>query len=162
MRAKIIWRHSQLMTVFCLCKRRALGHGVVAFGTHSRLFPFFWVFFFIFRSSNVQTDFKKKMIRKLKLLNTEYYNAIKIFIQIQKFGYRLIHFILKAFKVIHHHDIMTERICRKMTLVGHNHHTYLLMLTIWFSIWFDRNLTVFVYIYSWLLGKLAKYLIWVE
>lgn len=107
-----------------------MGHGVVAFGTHSRLFPFFWVFFFIFRSSNVQTDFKKKMIRKLKLLNTEYYNAIKIFIQIQKFGYRLIHFILKAFKVIHHHDIMTERICRKMTLVGHNHHTYLLMLTI--------------------------------
>lgn len=93
-------------------------------------FPFFWVFFFIFRSSNVQTDFKKKMIRKLKLLNTEYYNAIKIFIQIQKLGYRFIHFILKAFKVIHHHDIMTERICRKMTLVGHNHHTYLLMLTI--------------------------------
>lgn len=87
-------------------------------------------YFFIFRSSNVQNDFKKKMIRKLKLLNTEYYNAIKIFIQIQKFGYRFIHFILKAFKVIHHHDIMTERICRKMTLVGHNHHTYLLMLTI--------------------------------
>lgn len=87
-------------------------------------------FFFIFRSSNVQTDFKKKMIRKLKLLDTEYYNAIKIFIQIQKFGYRFIHFILKAFKVIHHHDIMTERICRKTTLVGHNHHTYLLMLTI--------------------------------
>lgn len=61
---------------------------------------------------------------------TEYYNAIKIFMQIQKFGYRFIHFILKAFKVIHHHDIMTERICRKMTLVGHNHPTYLLMLTI--------------------------------
>lgn len=70
------------------------------------------------------------MIRKLKLLNTEYFIAIKIFIQIQKFGYRFIHFILKAFKVIHHHDIMTERISRKMTLVGHNHHTYLLMLTI--------------------------------
>lgn len=133
---------------------------------HSELtfafFPSFGCFFFIFRSSNVQTDFKKKMIRKLKLLNTEYYNAIKIFIQIQKCGYRFIHFILKAFKVIHHHDIMTERICRKMTLVGHNHHTYLLMLTIWFSIWFDRNLTVFVYIYSRFLGKLAKYLIWVE
>lgn len=155
MRAKIIWRHSQLMTVFCLCKRRALGHGVVAFGTHSRLSPFFWVFF-IFRSSNVQLILRK---RWLGSWNCWILNAIKIFIQIQKFGYR---FILKAFKVIHHHDIMTERICRKMTLVGHNHHTYLLMLTIWFSIWFDRNLTVFVYIYSWFVGKLAKYLIWVE
>lgn len=109
------------------------GFGTWGCGIRNSLSPFsllLGVLFFIFRSSNVQTDFKKKMIRKLKLLNTEYYNAIKIFIQIQKFGYRFIHFILKAFKVIHHHDIMTERICRKMTLVGHNHHTYLLMLTI--------------------------------
>lgn len=109
------------------------GFGTWGCGIRNSLSPFsllLGVFFFIFRSSNVQTDFKIKMIRKLKLLDTEYYNAIKIFIQIQKFGYRFIHFILKAFKVIHHHDIMTERICRKTTLVGHNHHTYLLMLTI--------------------------------
>lgn len=147
MRAKIIWRHSQLMTVFCLCKRRALGHGVVAFGTHSRRFPFFWVFYFLF----LGVVMYKLILRKrwLGSWNCWILNTIKIFIQIQKFGYRFIHFILKAFKVIHHHDIMTERICRKMTLVGHNHHTYLLMLTIWFSIWFDRNLTVFWYIYSW-------------
>lgn len=110
------------------------GFGTWGCGIRNSLSPFSLLlgvfYFFIFRSSNVQYDFKKKMIRKLKLLNTEYYNAIKIFIQIQKFGYRFIHFILKAFKVIHHHDIMTERICRKTTLVGHNHHTYLLMLTI--------------------------------
>lgn len=110
------------------------GFGTWGCGIRNSLSPFSLLlgFFFIFRSSNVQTDFKRKMIRKLKLLNTEYFIAIKIFIQIQKFGYiyRFIHFILKAFKVIHHHDIMTERICRKMTLVGHNHHTYLLMLTI--------------------------------
>lgn len=108
------------------------GFGTWGCGIRNSLSPFSLLLgvFFIFRSSNVQTDFKKKMIRKLKLLNTEYFIAIKIYIQIQKFGYRFIHFILKAFKVIHHHDIMTERICRKMTLVGHNHHTYLLMLTI--------------------------------
>lgn len=108
------------------------GFGTWGCGIRNSLSPFSLLLgvFFFFRSSNVQTDFKKKMIRKLKLLDTEYYNAIKIFIQIQKFGYRFIHFILKAFKVIHHHDIMTERICRKTTLVGHNHHTYLLMLTI--------------------------------
>lgn len=108
------------------------GFGTWGCGIRNSLSPFSLLLgvFFIFRSSNVQTDFKIKMIRKLKLLDTEYYNAIKIFIQIQKFGYRFIHFILKAFKVIHHHDIMTERICRKTTLVGHNHHTYLLMLTI--------------------------------
>lgn len=110
------------------------GFGTWGCGIRNSLSPFsllLGVFFlFLGDSSNVQTDFKKKMIRKLKLLDTAYYNAIKIFIQIQKFGYRFIHFILKAFKVIHHHDIMTERICRKTTLVGHNHHTYLLMLTI--------------------------------
>lgn len=137
------------------------GFGTWGCGIRNSLSPFSLLlgFFFICRSSNVQLILRK---RWLGSWNCWILNAIKIFIQIQKFGYRFIHFILKAFKVIHHHDIMTERICRKMTLVGHNHHTYLLMLTIWFSIWFDRNLTVFVYIYSWFVGKLAKYLIWVE
>lgn len=76
---------------------------------HSELtlafFPSFGCFFFIFRSSNVQTDFKKKMIRKLKLLNTEYYNAIKIFIQIQKLGYR---FSILSSKLLKLYIIMTS------------------------------------------------------
>lgn len=77
-------------------------------GIRNPLSPFsllLGVLFFIFRSSNVQTDFKKKMIRKLKLLNTEYYNAIKIFIQIQKLGYR---FSILSSKLLKLYIIMTS------------------------------------------------------